>query len=522
MDTNTTPNPNNSLAARIARVMLQINRLPKSGYNSKQNYKYVQDEDVLDTLRPLLAQEGIVVFASVESVEQSLSTSDTSSALHTLVYFIFTMTCETGEKIECRWAGEANDWGDKGVSKAATLAQKYWLLKTFLLSSGDPADDPDTGVSRDRKQQDTDRQRRNQPPAASSAPRASAAHWYQDNAEIKRVAQAIAPKSPTQAATLLGKTLPDFDSADALITAWQAFNAPAQPATPPDQREGEPQREAVPFVVDHFVDTDEMVKPTHWWHDRAQMNLARAATAPRSPEIAAAIIGQSLAHFKSADAFIAAWRAANIPAPAETPAPPSGDSDAARQRAQMQNELVELRRLELRTTKRGKQYWVGKTKDPNGITIEVQFWAEHIDQLMRAGWPIPTPDRNGVMPTEHDCGGMVQLILTHDLRPAQVLPAPMPRRTVTGDALQIGMVIDDHGDFYIITHKHPRFVSACIYTDSDFTMTDMLHHNTDYATREHTVIEHPNAAMILKSLRSEIAAYERRHADRFAPIGAAS
>lgn len=363
--------------------------------------------------------------------------------------------------------------------------------------------------------------RRNQPPAASSAPRASS-HWYQDNAEIKRVAQAIAPKSPTQAATLLGKTLPDFDSADALITAWQAFNAPAQPATPPDQREDEPQREAVPFVVDHFVDTDEMVKPTHWWHDRAQMNLARAATAPRSPEIAAAIIGQSLAHFKSADAFIAAWRAANIPAPAESPTPPSGESDAARQRAQMANELVELRRLELRTTKKGTMYWVGKTKDPNDVSIEVQFWAEHIDQLMRAGWPIPTPDRNGVMPTEHDCGGMVQLILTHDLRPAQVLPAPMPRRTVTGDALQIGMVIDDHGDFYIITHKHPRFVSACIYTDSDFTMTDMLHHNTDYATREHTVIEHPNAAMILKSLRSEIAAYERRHADRFAPIGAAS
>lgn len=515
MDTNTTPN-HNSLAARIARVMLQITRLPKSGHNREFNYKFVQDEDVLDTLRPLLAQEGIVVFASTDSVEQTTVTTSTGkTTLHTLVHFTFTLMCETGETQACRWVGEANDSGDKGVSKAATLAQKYWLLKTFLLSSGDPTDDPDTGVSRDRKQQDTARPHRNQPPAASSAPRASASHWYQDNAEIKRVAQAIAPKSPTQAATLLGKTLPDFDSADALITAWQAFNAPAQPANQPDQREGEPTGDAVPF--DHFADTGEMVAPTHWWHDRAQMNRARAATAPRSPEVAVGILGQSLAHFKSADEFIAAWQAANIPAPAAPRAMPSGDSDAARQRAQMQNELVELRRLEMRTTKKGTQYWVGKTKDPNETSIEVQFWPEHIDQLMRAGWPIPTPDRNGVMPTEHDCGGMVQLILTNDLRPAQVLLAPMPRRTVSGAELQIGMVIDEGGDLCIITHKHPRLVSACVYTDNEIRITDEPHPRADYATRAHTVVQHPNAPQILKALRTEIDAYDARHA-----IGAAS
>jgi|GEM_PF-4547377 len=54
----------------------------------------------------------------------------------------YTLACgDTGATITTRWTGEAADSQDKGINKAATAALKYWLLKTFLISTGD--EDPD-------------------------------------------------------------------------------------------------------------------------------------------------------------------------------------------------------------------------------------------------------------------------------------------------------------------------------------------------------------------------------------------
>jgi len=67
------------------------------------------------------------------------------NAQHTVAKFEFTFVCaDTGESKTLTWYGEANDGQDKGISKAATSAEKFFLLKTFICSTGDPTDDPDS------------------------------------------------------------------------------------------------------------------------------------------------------------------------------------------------------------------------------------------------------------------------------------------------------------------------------------------------------------------------------------------
>lgn len=126
----------NTLFANMAKVMGDITRIPKSGVNKHFNYPYATDSDVSDMIRPLLAEHNIAFFADMKNVHQENG--------YTRVTFEFTFACgETGATITNTWVGEATDKGDKGISKAATAAEKYFLLKTFVASTGDTTDDAD-------------------------------------------------------------------------------------------------------------------------------------------------------------------------------------------------------------------------------------------------------------------------------------------------------------------------------------------------------------------------------------------
>ena len=128
---------NNGLNHKIARIMGRLDRLPKSGTNKHFKYKFVTESDVADMIRAELATENIAFFASMVDAVQN--------AQHTVAKFEFTFVCaDTAESKVLTWYGEANDGQDKGISKAATSAEKFFLLKTFICSTGDPTDDPDS------------------------------------------------------------------------------------------------------------------------------------------------------------------------------------------------------------------------------------------------------------------------------------------------------------------------------------------------------------------------------------------
>jgi len=126
-----------ALFSKLARVMGNLSRLPKSGHNSHFNYDFVTDSDVSDAVRNALAVEGVAFFAHMRGVQRD----DKKVVAH----FTYTFADgETGATWACDWTGEAIDTQDKGTAKAATSALKYFLLKTFILSTGDLSDDADS------------------------------------------------------------------------------------------------------------------------------------------------------------------------------------------------------------------------------------------------------------------------------------------------------------------------------------------------------------------------------------------
>ena len=121
------------LYAKMAQVMGLVSRIPKSGYNDHFKYAYATSEDVADTVRDALAEVGLAFFVNITNVVQENK--------KTIVSMEFTFADgETGETHISAWQGEALDSQDKGISKAITAATKYFLLKTFLISTGDEVD----------------------------------------------------------------------------------------------------------------------------------------------------------------------------------------------------------------------------------------------------------------------------------------------------------------------------------------------------------------------------------------------
>jgi hypothetical protein len=129
---------NATLYKKMAAVMGALKRVPKEGTNAHFGYKYARAEDVADEIRAQLAAQNIAFFAEIVSKQLDGSMW--------IVDFVFTFACgDTGATISKAWSSEAvaaNSKGrdDKGLNKAATAAEKYFLLKTFIVSTGDEPD----------------------------------------------------------------------------------------------------------------------------------------------------------------------------------------------------------------------------------------------------------------------------------------------------------------------------------------------------------------------------------------------
>jgi len=131
-----------TLYAKMARVMAATSYIEKDGKNPHFGYRYATDSAVYNTIRQQLAENNLAVFASmVDVVQTEMAKEGGKKGWHTLAKFEFTIADgDSGEKFTCSWQAEADDQQDKGVNKCATAALKYWLLKTFVIPTGD---DPD-------------------------------------------------------------------------------------------------------------------------------------------------------------------------------------------------------------------------------------------------------------------------------------------------------------------------------------------------------------------------------------------
>lgn len=137
------------------KLYQKLHEIQKSVTALKKNarghgYEYLNGEKLLDHLRPLMDEKGLLLKQEVLSIDNErmdyvTSTGKTKGEILSKVMMRFTwIDSETGEKDENLFgANGQNDW-DKGVGSALTYAERYFLLKFFHIATDhDDVDNPD-------------------------------------------------------------------------------------------------------------------------------------------------------------------------------------------------------------------------------------------------------------------------------------------------------------------------------------------------------------------------------------------
>jgi hypothetical protein len=145
------PTEAKGLVTKLASIMGELGNVKKEGFNKAQNYRFVRESDVVAALVPLLAKNKVILHTSVVSHERSPLYTTQSGMTMWMTTVIVDGTWIDGESGEtlpiASFVGTGADTGDKGVYKAMTGAEKYMLMKSFLISTGD---DPESDEKVDK------------------------------------------------------------------------------------------------------------------------------------------------------------------------------------------------------------------------------------------------------------------------------------------------------------------------------------------------------------------------------------
>jgi hypothetical protein len=132
---------------KLHKIQTHIMGLGKD--KSTYSYKYVTGDKVLEHVKPLMNELGLILkqeILSIDNIRQDYATKNgNKSEINSKVMMRFTwVDIETGEKDENLFgANGQNDW-DKGVGSALTYGERYFLLKFFHIATDeDDIDNPD-------------------------------------------------------------------------------------------------------------------------------------------------------------------------------------------------------------------------------------------------------------------------------------------------------------------------------------------------------------------------------------------
>lgn len=145
----TTDTPLKNISAKMLAVMRSVGHVPKNGVNQFHRYRYVSEADIAKAFSQALVQHGVFLFSSVlERHCQSYQTRGGKDAfLVTVKLEVTFVDTDSGEHFSAVFYGDGSDSDDKAIYKAITGAQKYALMKTFLVATGDDVEKDDASPS---------------------------------------------------------------------------------------------------------------------------------------------------------------------------------------------------------------------------------------------------------------------------------------------------------------------------------------------------------------------------------------
>jgi hypothetical protein len=143
-----------SLVKKLCEVMAAIERVAKTGYNEYHKYHYAQEADLVDAIRGELASRKLFIFPNVTSCVRIPHEVETYKGIRktqlTEISVDWTFVDgDSGEERTITVHGVGEDSVDKGFYKAFTGSEKYMLMKSFLIPTGD---DPEKDSKEDARQ----------------------------------------------------------------------------------------------------------------------------------------------------------------------------------------------------------------------------------------------------------------------------------------------------------------------------------------------------------------------------------
>lgn len=107
-------------------------------------YQYTGSSQVLSSVRAKMDELGLMLVSKVlghNLIEGKTAKGSKEFMTELDIEFVWINADNPEETIVCPWYGQGVDSGEKGVGKALTYAEKYFILKTFNIPTD--KDDPD-------------------------------------------------------------------------------------------------------------------------------------------------------------------------------------------------------------------------------------------------------------------------------------------------------------------------------------------------------------------------------------------
>lgn len=128
-----------NLSAKMIKIMSEVGYIHKKGYNEFHDYKYAGDSEVSAAFSKAMKNHNVFMYSSIleRTCQAYERRGGKNSFLITVKLEVTFVDVDSGESKVCIFYGDGSDSDDKGVFKAITGAQKYALMKTFLVETGD-------------------------------------------------------------------------------------------------------------------------------------------------------------------------------------------------------------------------------------------------------------------------------------------------------------------------------------------------------------------------------------------------
>lgn len=132
----------------IANIMCEIGHIGKEKKNLQQGFMFRGIDQVMNTMKPLLAKHGVFIVPEVMEMQREERTTARGG---NLIYSVLTVKhhfiADDGSEVVSTTIGEGMDSADKASNKAMAIAFKYACFQVFCIPTEEMAqDDPDNYV----------------------------------------------------------------------------------------------------------------------------------------------------------------------------------------------------------------------------------------------------------------------------------------------------------------------------------------------------------------------------------------